>query len=297
METTERTTNVISFGPFRLAPDERLLTKAGAQVELGARALDILIALVSRHNQPVSKRELIAQVWPDVAVGEGSLRFHIASLRKALGDGEGDARYITTLAGRGYCFVAPVSQSRDRGTVDVTVAAAFPHVHLPPRLARIIGRSHDALMLSTKLIAARFVTIVGSGGVGKTTVAVAVGHDLIEAFAGAVLFVDLGALNDPTLTATAIASMLGLSVQSDDATPSLIAYLRDKRILLILDICEHLIEAVAALAARIFAAAVGRCARRLRRWVATNLPRWKISTVVAVMRASTSARSNWNGTE
>ena len=83
----------------------------------------------------------------------------------------------------------------------------------------------------------------------------AVGHDLIEAFAGAVLFVDLGMLSDPSLVATAVASMLGLSVQSDDATPSLIAYLRDKRILLILDTCEHLIEAVAALASRIFVAA------------------------------------------
>ena len=107
-------------------------------------------------------------------------------------------------------------------------------------------------VVSAQLTAARFVTIVGAGGVGKTTVAVAVGHHLIEAFAGAVLFVDLGMLSDPDLVATAVASMLGLSVQSDDATPSLIAYLRDKRILLILDTCEHLIEAVAALAARIF---------------------------------------------
>ena len=112
----------------------------------------------------------------------------------------------------------------------------------------MVGREDDVLTLSVRLNAARFVTIVGSGGVGKTTVAVAVGHHLIEAFAGAVLFVDLSMLSDPDLVATVVASMLGLSVQSDDATPSLIAYLRDKRILLILDTCEHLIEAVAALA-------------------------------------------------
>ncbi len=84
------------------------------------------------------------------------------------------------------------------------------------------------------------------GGVGKTTVAVAVGHHLIEAFTGAVLFVDLGMLSDPDLVATAVASMLGLSVQSDDAMPNLIAYLRNKRIILILDTCEHLIEAAAS---------------------------------------------------
>ena len=116
----------------------------------------------------------------------------------------------------------------------------------------MVGRDDDVLALSTQLTAARFVTIVGAGGIGKTTVAVAVAHDLTEAFAGAVLFVDLGMLSDPKLAATAVASMLGLSVRSDDATPSLIAYLRDKRILLVLDTCEHLIEAVAALASRIF---------------------------------------------
>ena len=135
------------------------------------------------------------------------------------------------------------------------LAASFPHANLPSRLTRMVGRDDDVLRLSAQLTASRFVTIVGAGGVGKTTVAVAVGHHLIEAFAGAVLFVDLGMLSDPDLVATAMASMLGLSVQSDDATPSLIAYLRDKRILLILDTCEHLIEAVAALASQIFMAA------------------------------------------
>ena len=108
---------------------------------------------------------------------------------------------------------------------------------------------------SAQLNASRFVTIVGAGGVGKTTVAIAVGHHLTEAFAGAVLFVDLGMLNDPDLVATAIAPMLGLSVQSNDATPSLIAYMRNKRVLLILDTSEHLVEAVAPVAASIIEAA------------------------------------------
>jgi len=119
----------------------------------------------------------------------------------------------------------------------------------------MVGRADDVRMIASQLTAARFVTIIGAGGVGKTTVAVAVGHELIGVFAGAVLFVDLGMLSDPNLAATAVASMLGLSVQFDDGIPSLIAYLRDKRILLILDTCEHLIEAVAALASRIFEAA------------------------------------------
>src|SRR5215475_6011394 len=106
--------DVVSFGPFRLIASQRLLTREGAPVELGARSLDILIALVSSPNEVVSKRDLLARVWPDVTVEEGSLRFHIAGLRKALGDGKNGARYITTLAGRGYCFVAPISRPNGR---------------------------------------------------------------------------------------------------------------------------------------------------------------------------------------
>src|SRR5215468_6259497 len=231
--------DVLSFGSFRLVPSERLLTREGALVDLGARALDILIALVSRPNEVITKKELLSQVWPDVTVEEHSLRFHMASLRKALGDGKDGARYITTLAGRGYCFVAPVAQassSRDEGA---SVAAAdFPHANLPSRLSRMVGRDDDVLKLSAQLTTSRFVTIVGAGGVGKTTVGVAVAHHLEAAFAGSILFVDLGMLSDPKLAATAVASMLGLSVQSDDAISILTAYLRDKRLLLILDTCE-----------------------------------------------------------
>jgi len=249
--------DLISFGPFSLVAGERFLTKEGAPVELGARTFDILIALVSRPNEIVSKRDLLARVWPDVIVEEGSLRFHIAALRKALGDGEHGARYIATVAGRGYCFVAPLARSGDRGRESAEVVPRFPYANLPSRLIRMVGRVNDVPKLAAQLTSERLVTIVGAGGVGKTTVAVAVAHEVTEEFAGAVLFVDLGMLSDPKLAATALASMLGLSIQSDDATPTLIAYLRDRRFLLVLDTCEHLIEAVAALASHILQAAPG----------------------------------------
>lgn len=250
---------VISFGPFSLIASERLLMKSGVPVELGARALDMLIALISRPNEPISKRDLLAAVWPDVTVEEGSLRFHMAGLRKALGDGKDGARYITTLAGRGYCFVAPITRSAGeplaRSSTPAAEALNIPHANLPGRLPRMVGRTDDIRAVQDLLAAERFVTVVGTGGVGKTTVAVAVAHELIESFAGAVLFFDLGTLIGPDLTVTAVASMLGLPVRSDDATPSLIAHLRDKRMLLVLDTCEHVVEAIAPLTARIFAEA------------------------------------------
>src|SRR5215475_4094533 len=134
VSTVAPSKDVLSFGPFRLAPGERLLTREGAPVELGARALDILIALVSRPNEVISKKELLLHVWPDVTVEESSLRFHMVSLRKALGDGKDGARYITTLPGRGYCFVASVARSRDdvEATTPVApVATDFAHANLP----------------------------------------------------------------------------------------------------------------------------------------------------------------------
>jgi predicted ATPase/DNA-binding winged helix-turn-helix (wHTH) protein len=243
--------DILSFGPFRLTAGERLLTRDGAPVELGARAFDILIALVSAPNEVISKRDLLSRVWPDVTVDESSLRVHMASLRKTLGDGKDGARYIATVAGRGYCFVAPVSRSRDEPKAAAVVAADFRHANLPARPVGLIDREDDLRKLASRLEVARLVTVVGGGGVGKTTVAIALGHQLIEAFTGAVLFVDFSMLSDPGLVTTTVASMLGLSVRSDDATPNLIAHLRDKRILLILDTCEHLIEAVAAFASRI----------------------------------------------
>jgi predicted ATPase/DNA-binding winged helix-turn-helix (wHTH) protein len=255
MTAEAQSRDVISFGPFSLVAGERLLTREGVPVELGARALDVLIALVLRPNEVVSKKDLLDRVWPDVTVEESSLRFALAGLRKALGDGQDGARYITTLSGRGYCFVAPISRSGSPRPVETAPIANFRHANLPTRMTRMVGRDDDVLKISTHLAASRLVTIVGAGGIGKTTAAIATGHHLRDAFAGAVLFVDLGMLMNPALVPTAVASMLGLSVQSSDATPSLIAYLRDKRILVILDTCEHLIESVAVLAASLFATA------------------------------------------
>ncbi|WP_426130662.1 ATP-binding protein [Pararhizobium sp. PWRC1-1] len=243
----------LSFGPFCLSVSQRLLAKDGIPVELGARALDLLVALTLAPNVVVSKKDLISRVWPDVIVDEGSLRFHMTGLRKALGDGQDGARYITTVAGRGYCFVAPVSRSGQlrHGSANVD----FRHALLPGRLDRMVGREQDVLRLAEKLMAARMVTIVGVGGVGKTTVATAVAHHLAPTFQGAVLFADYGMLSDPGLVAAGIASMLGLPVGSDDVRPTLIAYLRDRRVMLILDTCEHLIDAIADLVTTIMQAA------------------------------------------
>jgi predicted ATPase/DNA-binding winged helix-turn-helix (wHTH) protein len=246
------TDEVISFGPFRLYAAQRLIEREGVPLHLGGRALDILIVLVEQASEVVSKNDLMTRVWPGVTVDEGSLRVHVAALRKALGDGESGARYLTTLTGQGYCFVAPISRSSAPRRLEA--ASSKPgHVHnLPTRLTRMVGRDQTVQEMSERLKTERFVTIVGPGGIGKTTVAVSVGYELLTEFAGAVQFFDLGPLNDPLLIPGTVASALGLPIQSADPTPGLIGFLRGKRMLLILDSCEHVIETAAALAERIF---------------------------------------------
>src|ERR1700692_78943 len=143
MTPTAQTRAGISFGPFSLTASERLLTRSGAPVELSARALDVLIALLSNPNGVVSKNDLLSRVWPDVTVEEGSLRFHIANRRKARGDGQHGARYITTMPGRGYCFVAPISRSSDQERALAAATANFPFANLLRRLSGMVDREGD----------------------------------------------------------------------------------------------------------------------------------------------------------
>ena len=242
----------VSFGPFSLRT--RLLEKNGVPVKLGGRATDILRLLLSRAGEVIPKEEILAYAWSGLVVEEISLRVHIAELRKALGDGKDGARYITNVPSRGYCFVAPVQRSV---LVPTPAPSAKPvlekpaSVSLPHRLERMVGREDILKDLSARISSDRFVTLRGPGGIGKTTVAIALAHDMLTAFDGNVYFLDLGPLKDATLVASSVAAALGLVVHHADPTDSIIAFLRDRRLLLVLDSCEHVIDVVAALAENI----------------------------------------------
>src|SRR6185369_12861397 len=200
-----RQSEFISFGPFRLFPAARAFEKNGVPLALGNRALDILMVLVERAGEVVTHRELIARVWRGLVVDPSNLRVHMTGLRKVLGDRDGKERYIANVTGQGYCFVATVRRE-DAASRPTRVPEHFggttpPRVVLPVALARMVGRDEAVRTIATDLITERFVTIIGPGGMGKTTVAISVAHALLEEFAGAVRFVDIGAITDPKLIA------------------------------------------------------------------------------------------------
>jgi predicted ATPase/DNA-binding winged helix-turn-helix (wHTH) protein len=242
---------VAAFGPFRLRATERILEKDSIPVRIGSRALDILITLVERAPDVVIKRDLISRVWGNLVVDESSLRWHIASLRKVLGDDDSGARYITNVVGRGYCFAATVTWTAVAPTTGEGEATS-PSARLPKHPLRMVGRDGAVRALKKRLIDQRFVSIVGAGGIGKTTVALAVAHELLPEFAGAVQFLDLAVIENPQLLGVALASQLGLSVVSENPQPVILAFLRERHVLLVFDSCEHVIETAAALAESIF---------------------------------------------
>jgi predicted ATPase/DNA-binding winged helix-turn-helix (wHTH) protein len=237
--------DVLSFGPFELSIGKRLLTNGGKVVPLGARALDLLIVLVEQANKVVGKRTLIERVWPKRGAEQVSLRVHISALRKALGQGDPGRRYIANVPGRGYSFVVPVASLSSPPPGDVKPSTRG---RLPARLMRMRGRSDALAAVRTKLTEQRFVTIVGPGGIGKTTVAVAVAHEISATFNTQIHFVDLSALGNASLVAPAVAAALGVSVQTNNVVPALVDRLLERPALIILDCCEHLIDGASAVA-------------------------------------------------
>jgi len=241
--------HVISFGPFRLLAAQRLLLEGERPVRLGGRAFDILTALVERAGEVVGKAELMARAWPKTFVEEANLKFQVSALRRALGDGQGDHRYVVTVPGRGYNFIAPI-RLEEPSSAPPPIAQREMH-NLPLALARMIGREEAVTVLDLGLSRHRLVTIVGPGGVGKTTVALAVAEHVAAAYQDGVWLVDLAPLSDGRLVPSAVATVLGLVSRGGDPVAALVAALRDSRALLLLDNCEPVIDAAASLAAAI----------------------------------------------
>jgi predicted ATPase/DNA-binding winged helix-turn-helix (wHTH) protein len=263
----------LSFGPFHLMPSRRLLLEGNAPVRLGTRALDLLIALVERRGETLGKAELVDIVWPDTFVEEANLRVHIGALRRVLADGHSGNRYIVNMIGRGYSFVAPVRVEestlppdlRERTLPAQTPASGTARLDLTPAgslagclrapTSRLIGRDASIRLIGNQLGNRRFVTIVGPGGIGKTATALAVAQQRAADHPQGVYFIDLSALPRPELVASTVAAALGRAGMPGEPLRTLAAHLAHQSLLLVLDSCDHVIEAAAQLTETLLRAA------------------------------------------
>lgn len=245
----------ISFGSFRLLPAQRLLLDADKPVRLGSRSMEILITLAERPGELVTKAELIARVWPNTHVVEGNLKFQVAALRRALGDGRDGRRYLETSSGQGYRFVAAVTVTNNLVSSGSQPAVLPTRHNLLGQVTHLIGRSDLVAKLVNDLPKQRLLTVVGPGGIGKTAVAIAVAGQLIGAYEHGVWLVDLARLDDPTLASSTLAAAVGVDINPEEPLTGLVAALREKRMLMVLDNCTHLIDAVATLVVSILRSA------------------------------------------
>jgi predicted ATPase/DNA-binding winged helix-turn-helix (wHTH) protein len=252
-------TGDLEFGPFRLLAGRRELLAHGVPVTLGQRAFDVLLALIERPGQLVTKDELMAQVWPGVVVEENNLQAQVSTLRKIFKTAPDGERYLVTVAGRGYRLVVPVQRAGAAGSAANVASAATDAApaktapfssNLPRPLTGLIGRERDLATVGGRLSAHRLVTVTGAGGVGKTRLAIEVGNALVPAFPDGVWFAELAALGEPHHVMSGIVEGLGVGA-AIASLDELAAVLRDKHLLLIVDNCEHVLAETARIVERL----------------------------------------------
>jgi len=245
----------LRFGEFELAPIARALWRRGQPVKIGSRALDILITLALKSGQILSRQDLTKLVWRGAFVDETALRVGISAVRKALGS-DGD-RYITTVPGRGYCFVLDVETMPAASSPETSHFKRLRPQRLPGQFSRVVGRNEVIAALAAEATRRRLLSLVGSGGIGKTTVAVAVADQLRETF-DAVAFVDLVPIENETQMSAAAAAALGLHRRLGESPIDEIAEaISDRRVLIVLDNCEHLVDLAAAFVEALLGSAPG----------------------------------------
>ena len=242
------------FGHFSVQPETRQVLLGGEPARLGARAFDVLMALVKNRERVVSRQELFEMVWPGQVVEDHNLTVQISALRKLLG-----TEVIANVPGRGYRFTALAqgSETLAREPTSSSPATERPG-NLPEALPALYGREQDLNGLQVLLQRQRLVTLVGAGGIGKTRLALAAAHALRDQWHDGAWMVELAPVTDPLLVPAAVAQALGARLSGQEGGDTELAQLlRGKTMLLVLDNCEHLLQAAAELVAKLLAQAPG----------------------------------------
>lgn len=226
------------------------LVRDGAPVKLGTRALNLLAVLAEAGGDLVPRAVLIERVWPQQAIDDSAIRVHLSAARKALGQ-DGGEPLIVAEAGRGYRLAVPVTVERVAPVPDTTPARA----RLPSRIGAILGRELVVAAVAEELATRRFISLVGPGGIGKTTAALAIGQRVAEQGGLDAWFVDLAPVSEEATVAATLAIALGLPGSGADLIERIVAHLADRPGLILLDNCEHVVDAAAGLAEGLLRAA------------------------------------------
>ena len=242
------TVGSLQFGPFSLINHGETLYRGDKLVPIGSRARQILHFLVSCAGDVVDKRQIMEKVWPNMTVEENNLTVQIAALRRALGGGQDGIQYIVNVPRRGYRFVAPVRVGLDSRAQPATINQPAALTNLPVRLAPAIGLADPIRQVHTKLSSSRLVTISGPAGVGKTTLSLHVAQSQRSLHPDGVWLVDLATITEVKEIASAVAATLRIEAGATNSMTTLVQALTHTRTLLLLDNCEHIIDAVADLA-------------------------------------------------
>lgn len=242
------------FGRFELRRRQRQLLKDGVPVDLSSRGFDILAALIDADGAPVSKDELIRRVWPDVVVEENNLTVQISALRKALGN---ERDRLRTLPRHGYSFAAD-AEPAGGGVPSAAAVGKIETGKLPVPLEALIGREDDLQELLALQGRCRLLTLTGPGGIGKTRLALELARRRESGFPDGAFLVELATQSDAALVPASIASTLGLQLgAATQRSEAVAAALREKKLLLVLDNCEHVVAEAARTAETLLHATIG----------------------------------------
>jgi DNA-binding winged helix-turn-helix (wHTH) protein len=252
MDSASGSSGSVAFGRFQVLPHRRELLANGEPVRLGGRAFDVLMALIDARGAALGKNALMARIWPDRIVEENALQAQIVALRRAFG---ADRDLIRTVSGRGYQFTGKIrdlseSAGDQRAGLDpeATEPAALPATNVPEPVSELIGRDDELAEIVNLIGVHRLVTVTGAGGIGKTTIALALARELLPQFADGVWLVQLSPLADPGLVPAAVAAAVGLELSGEASVQSVAQALAGRKLLLVLDTCEHVIEVAASMA-------------------------------------------------